>query len=365
VAGSPAVDNNDEQLDGGQNNMTVKVGINGFGRIGRIIARNWAGRLRHGEKVPWDIVAVNDITTPKIMEHTLKYDTIYHKFDCELDEAASEIQLKDLGKKIKLLSYRDPAELPWKDMGVDVVIESTGIFTDRPGCEKHLKAGAKKVFISAPGKGDGPDLTVVHGVNHELYDPKKHNIISNASCTTNCLAPVAKVLHEGIGIEAGLMTTIHAYTHDQNLVDGIHKDLRRARAAAINMVPTSTGAAKAVGLVIPALKGKLTGYAVRVPVPTVSFVDLTCWMLKATKVEEINSMMKAAAEGPMKGIISYETEPKVSSDFIGSVYSSNFDSEYTQVVCDKMVKVIAWYDNEWGYVQTMNDIVTYVVNKGL
>jgi glyceraldehyde 3-phosphate dehydrogenase len=220
-------------------------------------------------------------------------------------------------------------------------------------------------MISAPGKGEGIDLTVVHGVNHLLYDPAKHKVISNASCTTNCLAPIAKVLNDGPGIEAGLMTTIHSYTGDQNLVDGIHKDLRRARAAACNLVPTTTGAAKAVGLVIPDLKGKLTGYAVRVPTPTVSFVDLTCWLKKATTVDEVNSLMKAAAEGPMKGILFYETEPKVSTDFQKSTYASIFDSELTEVVGDRLVKVISWYDNEWGYVQTLTDVITYMVQKGI
>jgi glyceraldehyde 3-phosphate dehydrogenase len=345
--------------------MTVKIGINGFGRIGRLIVRNWVGRLRAGEKVPWDIVAVNDISTSQVMAHTLKYDTTYRFCDCMLDEKADEIVFKDLGKRIKLLTHKDPAELPWKALDTPLILEATGKFTDREGCDKHIKAGAKKVMISAPGKGDGPDLTVVHGVNHEMYDPAKHVVISNASCTTNCLAPISKVLNDSFKIEAGLMVTVHSYTGDQNLVDGIHKDLRRARAAACNIVPTSTGAAKAIGLVIPDLKGKMTGYALRVPTPTVSLVDLTTYLGKATTVAEVNAAMKTASEGSLKGILSYEVDPKVSSDFIGSTFASNFDPEYTQMSGDKLVKIVSWYDNEWGYVQTMTDMITYMVNKGL
>lgn len=345
--------------------MTVKVGINGFGRIGHLIYRDWAQRIRKGQNMPYEIVAANDVTDAKTLAHTLKYDTAYGLFDCSCDVDKSEIHVPDIGRTIKILSIKDPAELPWKDLGVDIVVESTGKFTDGEGCSKHIKAGAKKVLISAPGKGEGIDLTVVHGVNHTLYDASKHNIISNASCTTNCLAPIAKVLNDNLGIEAGLMTTVHSYTADQRLVDGIHKDYRRARAAAYNMIPTTTGAAKAIGLVIPELSGKMSGYAVRVPTLTVSFVDLVCWVKKPTTVNEINSIFKAAAEGPMKGTISYETEPKVSSDFIGSNYSANFDPEYTMVTGDRLVKILAWYDNEWGYVRTMNDILSYMVQQGL
>jgi glyceraldehyde-3-phosphate dehydrogenase type I len=345
--------------------MTVKVGINGFGRIGHLIYRNWAIRVRKGEKVPYEIVAANDITDAKTLCHTLKYDTAYGFFDCTCDADKSEIQVPDIKRSIKILSVKDPADIPWKDMGVDVVIESTGKFTDRESCDKHRKAGAKKIIISAPGKGDGPDLTVVYGVNHQLYDAAKHNVISNASCTTNCLAPIAKVLNDNFGIEAGLMTTVHSYTADQRLVDGIHKDLRRARAAACNMIPTSTGAAKAIGQVIPELNGKMSGYAVRVPTLTVSFVDLVCWLGKATTVKEVNSVFQAAAEGPMKGIIKYETEQKVSSDFIGAEFSANFDAEYTQMTGGKLVKVLGWYDNEWGYVHTLTHILAYMVDKGI
>jgi glyceraldehyde 3-phosphate dehydrogenase len=344
--------------------MTVKVGINGFGRIGHLIYRNWAQKVIRGEQLGWEIVAANDVTDAKTLCHTLKYDTVYREFGCSVDEKTSVINVPGLQTPLNMISYKDPLELPWKDMGVEFVIEATGKFTDRGGCEKHLKAGAKRVIISAPGKGD-IDLTVVHGVNHELYDPGKHFIMSNASCTTNCLAPIAKVLNDSLGIEAGLMTTVHSYTADQRLVDGIHSDFRRARAAACNMIPTTTGAAKAVGLVIPELKGKLTGFAVRVPTPSVSFVDLVCWLKKATKVEEVNEMFKAASEGAMKGIIRYETEPKVSSDFIAMEYSSIVDPEYTMVVGDKLVKILGWYDNEWGYVHTLTDVLTYMVKKGI
>ncbi|HDS30342.1 MAG TPA: type I glyceraldehyde-3-phosphate dehydrogenase [Firmicutes bacterium] len=345
--------------------MTVKVGINGFGRIGRLIVRIWANALRRGEKLPWDIVAVNSRSNTKVKGHTLRYDTIYGRFDCEYDESTDEIHLPDIGKTIKCLVVNDPSELPWKEMGVDISVEATGKFTDRVGCQKQLDAGAKKVFISAPGKGDGPDLTVVYGINHKLYDPSKHAIISNASCTTNCLAPMAKVLNDNLGIEAGLMVTIHAYTHTQNLLDNSHKDLRRARAAACNLIPTTTGAAKAVGLVIPELKGKLTGFAIRVPTPTVSFVDLTCMVKKETDENEVKMLFKEAAEGPMKGIIYYETEPTVSSDHEGTRYSAIFDSEFCHVMGGKLVKCIGWYDNEWGYTEALNMMLTHMVEKGI
>lgn len=344
--------------------MTVKVGINGFGRIGRLIVRIWADRLRKGEDVPWDIVAVNSRSKTRIKGHTLKYDTVYHKFDCEIDEDADEIRLPDLGKTIKCLTANDPSELPWKEMGVDISVEATGKFTDRKGCMKHIEAGASKVFISAPGKGEGPDITVVWGINHKDYDPSVHNIVSNASCTTNCLAPMVKVLNDGLGIEAGLMLTIHAYTASQNILDNSHKDLRRARACACNMIPTSTGATKAVGLVIPEVQGKLNGYAIRVPTPTVSFVDLTCWVGRETSKEEVNEIFKTAAEGSMKGVIKYETDPTVSSDHEATKFSAIFDSDLTQVMGGKLVKTLGWYDNEWGYTEALVDVLTYMVNKG-
>ncbi len=344
--------------------MAAKVGINGFGRIGRLILRIWAERLRKGEKLPWDIVAINSRSSTKTKGHTLRYDTVYHRFDCEYDEGANEVRLPDIGKTIKCLVHNDPSELPWKDLGVDIAVEATGKFNEREACMKHIKAGAKKAFLSAPGKGDGPDLTVVWGVNHTDYDPKKHVIVSNASCTTNCLAPLAKVLHEGLGIQAGLMLTIHAYTSTQNILDNSHKDLRRARAAACNMIPTSTGAAKAVGLVLPQLKGKLTGFAIRIPTPTVSFIDLTCIVGKDTTVEEVNNLFKVAAEGPMKGIIKYETEPSVSSDHEKTPYSTIYDAELTEVMGGRLVKTLAWYDNEWGYTEALVDVLTHMVKKG-
>ncbi len=345
--------------------MTVKVGINGFGRIGRLILRIWADRIRRGQEVPWDIVAVNSRSSTRIKGHTLRYDTVYHKFDCEYDEDANEIRLPDLGKTIKCLIHNKPEDLPWADLGVDVAIEATGKFTKRVDCLKHIESGAKKVFISAPGKGDGPDVTVVYGVNHTDYDPARHNIVSNASCTTNCLAPVTKVLQDKLGIEAGLMLTIHAYTATQNILDNSHKDLRRARACACNLIPTTTGAAKAVGMVIPEVKGKMTGYAIRVPTPTVSVVDLTCWVQKDTTAEEVNSFFKEAAEGSMKGVIKYETDPTVSSDHEKTVYSAIYDADLTMVIGGKLVKTVSWYDNEWGYTEALCDVLDYMVNKGL
>ena len=345
--------------------MTVKVGINGFGRIGRIIFRIWANRIRAGENVPWDIVAVNSRSKTQIKGHTLKYDTVYGRFNCEYDEGSDEIRLPDIGKTIKCLTCDDPSTLPWKKMGVDVSVEATGKFTDRAGCQKQLDAGAKKVFISAPGKGEGPDLTVVWGINQDSYNPAKHKIISNASCTTNCLAPLVKVLNDGLGIEAGLMLTVHAFTATQNLLDNSHKDLRRARGASLNLIPTTTGAAKAVGLVIPEVQGKLTGFAVRVPTPTVSFVDLTCWVKKETSAGAVNELFKSAASGGMKDIIYYETEPCVSSDYIGTRYSSIFDSALTQVMGGRLIKVIGWYDNKWGYTEALVDMLTFMVEKGV
>jgi len=345
--------------------MTVKVGINGFGRIGRLIIRIWANRLRNGETLPWDIVAVNSRSSTKIKGHTLKYDTVYHRFDCEIDEEANEIRLPDIGKTIKCLQVNKPDELPWKEMGVDLSIEATGKFTTREGCMMHLAAGAKKVFISAPGKGEGPDVTVVYGVNHEDYNPAEHKIVSNASCTTNCLAPMVKVLNNALGVEAGLMLTIHAYTASQNILDNSHKDLRRARACACNMIPTTTGATKAVGLVIPEVSGKLSGYAIRIPTPTVSLVDLTCWVGKDTSAEEVNNLFKEAAEGPMKGVICYETDPTVSSDHEGTRYSNVFDADLTMVIGNRLVKTCGWYDNEWGYTEALVDVLDYMISKGI
>jgi glyceraldehyde 3-phosphate dehydrogenase len=319
--------------------MAVKVGINGFGRIGRNF-------FRAAYKDPaLEIVAVNDITDAKTLAHLLKYDSVHGRFEEEVGVRDSALVVA--GKTVQVLAAKDPSELPWGKLGVEVVIESTGKFTDREGAEKHLKAGAKRVVISAPAKN--PDATFVLGVNEKSFDPAKHFIISNASCTTNCLAPVAKVLLDTFGIERGLMTTIHAYTNDQKILDLPHKDLRRARAAGLSMIPTTTGAAKAVALVIPALKGKLDGMAIRVPTSNVSVVDLTVELSQAATAEEINAAMKKAADGPMKGILQYVEEPLVSVDFNHTSFSSEFDALSTKVIEGKMVKVLAWYDNEWGY----------------
>jgi len=322
--------------------MAVKVGINGFGRIGRNVFR---AAKESGADI--DFVAVNDLVDTATMAHLLKYDSILGRYPGGVEVDGDTI-IAD-GDELKVLSERDPAQLPWGDLGVDVVIESTGFFTARADAAKHLEAGAKKVIISAPAKE--PDVTVALGVNFDRdYDPDKHDVISNASCTTNCLAPLAKVLHEAIGIEQGLMTTIHAYTADQRLQDMPHKDLRRARAAALNLIPTTTGAAKAVGLVLPELNGKLNGFSVRAPVPTGSVVDLTFDAAKATNPEEVNAAVKAAAEGPLQGILSYTGDPIVSTDIVGDPHSSVFDAGQTMVIGDgKLVKAVSWYDNEWGY----------------
>jgi glyceraldehyde 3-phosphate dehydrogenase len=320
--------------------MAVKVGINGFGRIGRNLFR-----AAHEAGSDLDFVAVNDLVDNELIAHLLKYDSILGRFPGEVEATADGISVD--GKELRILNEKDPAALPWGDLGVEVVIESTGLFTKREDAEKHLAAGAKKVIISAPATD--PDITVVLGVNFDDYDPEKHNIISNASCTTNCLAPVAKVLNDTVGIERGLMTTIHAYTADQRLQDMPHKDYRRARAAAINLIPASTGAAKAIGLVLPELQGKLSGMAVRAPVPTGSVVDLTCDVSKETSADEINAAMNEAADGPLSGILRYTEDPIVSSDIVGDPASSIFDSEQTLVVDGKFVKVFSWYDNEWGY----------------
>jgi glyceraldehyde 3-phosphate dehydrogenase len=322
--------------------MSVRVGINGFGRIGRNVFR--AAQERSAD-IEW--VGVNDLTDAKTLGHLLKYDSVLGPYPGSVEVSGDTLVVD--GKELKVLAERDPAALPWGDLGADVVIESTGFFTKRDDAAKHLAAGAQKVIISAPATE--PDVTVALGVNFdEVYDPEQHHIISNASCTTNCLAPVAKVLHELVGIERGLMTTIHAYTADQNLLDMEHKDLRRARAAAINLIPASTGAAKAVGLVLPELKGKLTGFAVRAPVPTGSVVDLTVDVSRETSVEEINEAFKGKADtGDLEGILRYTDDPIVSSDIVKSTHSSIFDSQLTLVLDGTMVKVVAWYDNEWGY----------------
>jgi glyceraldehyde 3-phosphate dehydrogenase len=320
---------------------SVKVGINGFGRIGRNLFR-----AAYEAESDLEFVAVNDITDAETLAHLLKYDSILGRFPGEVEARDSAIAVD--GREIRVLAERDPAALGWGDLGVEVVIESTGLFTKREGAEKHLQAGARKVIISAPATD--PDVTVALGVNFdEDYDPDQHHIISNASCTTNCLAPLAKVIHDTVGIERGLMTTIHAYTADQRLQDLPHKDLRRARAAAINLIPTSTGAAKAVGLVVPDLKGKLTGIAVRAPVATGSVVDLVCDVQRETSVEDLNAAMRDAAEGPLQGILAYTEDPIVSTDIVKDPHSSIFDAGQTMVLEGTMVKTVAWYDNEWGY----------------
>lgn len=323
--------------------MTVRVAINGFGRIGRTFFR-----AAQQEGVGFEIVAINDLTDVETLAHLLKYDSIMGRFGEEVE--VKEGALVVGGKEIKILAERDPQNLPWKDLGVDVVLESTGFFTDGTKAKAHLEAGAKKVILSAPGKNI--DGTFVMGVNDDQYDAANHHIVSNASCTTNCLAPMAKVLNDAFGIKQGLMTTIHAYTADQRLQDAPHRDLRRARAAAVNMVPTSTGAAAAVGLVLPELKGKLDGFAVRVPTITGSITDLTFTAEREVTVEEVNAAVKAAAEGPMKGIIKYNTDPIVSKDIEGEPISTVFDAPLTKVIGDQ-VKVIAWYDNEYGYVSRL------------
>ncbi|WP_426995740.1 type I glyceraldehyde-3-phosphate dehydrogenase [Pseudarthrobacter sp. N5] len=334
--------------------MTTRIGINGFGRIGRNYFR---AALAQGADI--EIVAVNDLTSPEALAHLLKYDSVGGRLK-ETVEVKEGNLIVD-GNIIKVLAERDPAKLPWGELGVDIVIESTGFFTKAAAAQKHIDAGAKKVLISAPASDE--DITIVMGVNHELYDPAAHHIISNASCTTNCLGPLAKVVNDAFGIERGLMTTIHAYTADQNLQDGPHSDLRRARAAAINMVPTSTGAAKAIGLVLPELKGKLDGYAIRVPVPTGSATDLTVTVSREVTVAEVNAALKAASESEQfKGILSYTEDPIVSSDIVGDPASSIFDSGLTKVIGNQ-VKVVSWYDNEWGYSNRLVDLTELVAAK--
>jgi glyceraldehyde 3-phosphate dehydrogenase len=334
--------------------VTTRIGINGFGRIGRNYFR---AALAQGADL--EIVAVNDLTSPEALAHLLKYDSVGGRLTQSVE--VSEGNLVVDGKVITVLAERDPANLPWGELVVDIVIESTGFFTKAAAAQKHIDAGAKKVLISAPASDE--DITIVMGVNHELYDPAAHNIISNASCTTNCLGPLAKVINDSFGIERGLMTTVHAYTADQNLQDGPHGDLRRARAAAINMVPTSTGAAKAIGLVLPELKGKLDGYAIRVPVPTGSATDLTVTVSREVTVEEVNAALKAASETEQfKGILSYTDAPIVSSDIVGDPASSIFDSGLTKVIGNQ-VKVVSWYDNEWGYSNRLVDLTELVASK--
>ena len=334
--------------------MAIRVGINGFGRIGRNVLRASLG------EAGLEFVAVNDITDAKTLAHLLKHDSVHGTLT--EDVQAREGALAVGTRTIKVLAERDPAKLPWKSLGVDVVLECSGLFTDRAKAGKHLEAGAKKVVISAPSKD--ADHTVAYGVNHTTYDPAKHHVVSNASCTTNCLAPVAKVLHDSFGVRRGLMTTIHSYTNDQRILDLPHEDLRRARAAALSMIPTSTGAAKAIGLVIPELAGKLDGMAVRVPTPNVSLVDLSCELAKPATKDAINAAMQEAAGGVLAGILYYCDEPLVSSDFNHSPYSSIFDSALTNVIDGNFAKVLSWYDNEWGFSNRMRD-VALLIGKGL
>jgi glyceraldehyde 3-phosphate dehydrogenase len=335
--------------------MAVKVGINGFGRIGRNVVRAALGRN------DVEFVAVNDLTDTKTLAHLLKYDSVLGPLHEEVTCDADSITVG--GKKIKVFATKDPAELDWSSVGAQVVVESTGRFTDAKDACKHLRGTVKKVIISAPAKNE--DITIVLGVNDNMYDAKKHNIISNASCTTNCLAPVAKVLQDNFGIQKGSMTTIHSYTNDQNVLDFPHKDLRRARAAALNMIPTSTGAAKAIGLVMPELKGKLDGYAMRVPTPNVSVVDLVAVLGKDTTTEEVNAKLKEAANNGLKGILAYTEDPVVSSDMLHNPNSSIVDSGMTKVLGGNLVKVVSWYDNEWGYSCRVVDLVKFLADKGL
>ncbi len=335
--------------------MATKVGINGFGRIGRNV-------VRAGLNNPnIEFVAANDLTDTKTLAHLLKYDSILGPLHGDVKLEADAIVVN--GKRIKIFAVKDPAEIDWPSVGAQVVVESTGRFTDAKDAAKHLRGSVKKVIISAPAKNE--DITIVLGVNDSAYDPAKHNIISNASCTTNCLAPVVKVLYEKFGIEKGSMTTIHSYTNDQNVLDFPHKDLRRARAAALNMIPTTTGAAKAIGLVMPQLKGKLDGYAMRVPTPNVSVVDLVAVTTKNTTTEEVNAALKAAAEGELKGILAYTEDPVVSTDMLHNPNSSIVDSDLTKVLGGNLVKVVAWYDNEWGYSMRVVDLVEFLAKKGL
>ena len=335
--------------------MGIKVGINGFGRIGRNMMRASLGR----DDI--EIVAVNDLTDAATLAHLLKYDSVHGAFPAGVSAGDGELSVG--GRSIGVLSVRDPAELPWADLGVDIVIESTGFFASKDKASAHLSAGAKKVIISAPASG--VDLTVCYGVNHTTYDPGSHHVLSNASCTTNCLAPVAKVIHENFSIRRGLMTTIHSYTNDQQILDFPHKDLRRSRAANLSMIPTTTGAAEAVSLVLPELKGKLDGMAIRVPTPNVSLIDLVVEVDKNTTVDEVNQLLKDAAQGELKHILRFEEQPLVSVDFNGEEASSIIDGPSTKVIEGRMVKVLSWYDNEWGYSSRIKDLVKLIIQKGL
>jgi len=336
--------------------MAIKVGINGFGRIGRLLYR---AALERNANI--DFVAINDLADAKQNAHLLKYDSVHGRFNGTVEVKGNDIVVN--GKTLKVLAQKDPAALPWKDLGVYLAVESTGLFTNREGASKHLTAGAKKVLISAPA--ENPDATFVLGVNENMYDHEKHNILSNASCTTNCLAPVSKVLADNFGLEKGFMTTAHSYTNDQKVQDIVHKDLRRARAAALNIIPTSTGAAKAIGLVLPSCSGKMNGISLRVPTADVSIVDLTAILSKEVTAEEINAAMKKAAEGSLKGILEYTEDPIVSSDVLHSTYSAVFDAQSTMVMGNKsnFVKILAWYDNEWGFSCRMVELIEMVGKK--
>lgn len=335
--------------------MTIKIGINGFGRIGRNVLRVAVNNPK------FEIVAVNDLTDAKTLAHLLKYDSVHGTMNAEVKAVDGGIAVN--GKLIKVLAEKDPAQLPWKAMGVDIVVESTGRFTEKDKAMAHITAGAKKVIISAPGKNE--DITIVMGVNQDKYDPANHQIISNASCTTNCLAPFAKVLQDKFGIKSGLMTTIHSYTNDQNILDLPHKDLRRARAAGMSIIPTTTGAAKAVALVLPELKGKLNGFALRVPTPNVSITDLVAQLEKPATAEAVNAALKEAANGELKGIMAFSEEPLVSIDYNGNAHSSIVDGLSTMMVGDNLVKVVSWYDNEWGYSNRVVDLIDFIISKGL
>ncbi|BAS27143.1 type I glyceraldehyde-3-phosphate dehydrogenase [Limnochorda pilosa] len=334
--------------------MAIRVGINGFGRIGRLVFR---GAFLDPEI---EVVAVNDITDPATLAHLLQYDSVHGRFPEKVEAAEDGFRVG--GRVVKVLAEREPAKLPWRDLGVQYVIESTGLFTKRDQAAWHLEAGARKVIISAPAKGE--DLTVVMGVNEEMYDPARHHVLSNASCTTNCLAPLVKVIHDSFHVVHGFMVTVHSYTNDQRILDLPHKDLRRARAAAQNIIPTTTGAASAVGKVLPDLKGKLDGYAMRVPTPDVSIVDLTAVVERATSADEVNRALRAAAEGPMKGVLEYTEEPLVSMDFKGNPHSSIVDASLTSVIDGTLVKAVSWYDNEWGYSLRVVDLLKYVAARG-
>lgn len=334
--------------------MAVKIGINGFGRIGRMVLR---AIIQSGKEL--EVVAVNDLTDPKTLAHLFKYDSVHGRFKGTVTAEKDGIGVN--GKTVRVLSVKDPAQLPWKDLGVQVVLESTGLFTQRDKAAGHLTAGARKVIISAPAKDE--DITIVMGVNHKAYDPGKHHVVSNASCTTNCLVPVVKVIMDAFGFERGFMTTVHSYTNDQNILDLPHKDLRRARAAALNIIPTTTGAARATSLVLPQLKGKIDGVALRVPTPDVSLVDLTCTVSKQTDVQTVNQAFRAAAAGPMKGILTVSDEPLVSADYIGDPHSSVLDALSTQVLEGQLVHVSSWYDNEMGYSMRCADLLELVARQ--